>query len=198
MLPLICSQERIEAKLICSEYFSNRKYGIRVSLYEHDMARADIHCKGAKLLRGTFYICFDECKRESVYDLKECLEYLQQSKTARLWFLRVMKPCYQRYLNTTGDISPDLALEHENQLRAVIEDNITSVPIDRLQINDANYFNRTLHLWSGEDWSMERQHPIQSLSPMYLHREQEESPRPLPSVSRKRQLQGTEQRRTVL
>lgn len=174
VLPTICPQERVEAKFIRSEYFSNRKYSIRVDLYEHDMARADIRYKGAMYLKGSSYICFDECKRESVYDLYDCLSFLQQSKTARRWFLRIMKPCYQRYLNESGDISPDIALEHENQLRAVIEDNITSVPIERLQINNADCFNRTLHLWTGEDWFMERQHPKQPLPPMYLHREKEE------------------------
>lgn len=43
VLPTICPQERTEATFIRSEYFSNRKYSIRVDLYEHDMARADIN-----------------------------------------------------------------------------------------------------------------------------------------------------------
>ena len=43
-----------------------------MDLYEYDMARAEIRYKGAKFLKGSGYICFDECKRESVYDLHEC------------------------------------------------------------------------------------------------------------------------------
>lgn len=162
------------ATFIRSEYFSNRKYSIRVDLYEHDMARADIRYKGTKQLRGSCHICFDECKRESVYDLCECLTYLQQSKMARRWFLRIMKPCYQAYITANGDISPDLALEHENELRAVVEANIQSVPIEQLQIKDADCFNRTLHLWTGEDCTMERPHPKHPLPPMFLHREKDE------------------------
>ena len=62
LLPTICPQELTETKFIRSKYFSNRKYSIRVDLYEHDMAKANIRYKGAKYLKGSGYICFDQCE----------------------------------------------------------------------------------------------------------------------------------------
>ena len=86
VLPTICSQERIEAKSIGSKCFSNRKYRIRVDLFEHQMAIAEIDYKGGLKTSGSPFIYFDECRRESVYDLSECMDYLKHDKVARRWF----------------------------------------------------------------------------------------------------------------
>lgn len=163
VLPTICSQERIDALSIGSKCFSNRKYRIRVDLFEHQMAIAEIEYKGGIKTSGSPFIYFDECKRESVYDLSECLEYLKHDKIARRWFSSVMKPCYEKYILPCGRISPDLALEHENELRFELLQHIDGT------IDIEGYENRRVHLWTGEDFIKE--HPT---APIFLHREKEE------------------------
>lgn len=115
-------KEYIIAKPLARHSFSSKWYTIHVVLYEYGMARARISYKKRKGLHNRYfywasdYLCFDEARRECVYDLYECLDYLKTDKVARRWFRRTLLPCYEKYLLPNGDISTDLAHEDENEL----------------------------------------------------------------------------------
>ena len=109
-------------KYLGTKVFSNRRYSIHVMLFDHGMARVEMRYKKRKnwwLVRrwGSAGLCFDECRRESVYDTWDCLNYLRMDKTARKWFRRVLHPCIERFLLPNGVISSDIAEEIENKER---------------------------------------------------------------------------------
>lgn len=113
-------EHRIErVKYLGKIVFSNKRYSIHVMLFDQGMARARICYKKRKnrsLLQywGSDYLCFDECRRECVYDTWECLYYLQMDKQARRWFRKVLRPCFEKFLMPNGGISAEIAEEVEN------------------------------------------------------------------------------------
>ena len=116
-------EQKIEyAKYWGVKAFSNKWYSIHVMLFDNGMARARVRYKKRKnqmqlWRRGCNCLCFDECRRESVYDTWECLHFLQMDKTARKWFRKVMHPCFERFLLPNGIISSEIAEEVESQER---------------------------------------------------------------------------------
>lgn len=116
-------EKKIEyAKYLGIKVFSNKWYSIHVMLFDHGMARARVRYKKRKnqmqlWRRGCNCLCFDECRRESVYDTWECLHFLQMDKTARKWFRKVLHPCFERYLLPNGIISSEIAEEFERKER---------------------------------------------------------------------------------
>ena len=116
-------EQKIEyAKYLGVRVFSNKWYSIHVMLFDHGMARARIRYKKRKnqmqlWRRGCNFLCFDECRRESVYDTWECLHFLQMDKTARRWFRKVLHPCFENYLLPNGIISSEMAEEFESKER---------------------------------------------------------------------------------
>ena len=116
-------EQKIEyAKYLGVKVFSNKWYSIHVMLFDHGMARARIRYKKRKgqmqLWRcGCNCLCFDECRRESVYDTWECLHFLQMDKTARRWFRKVLHTCFENYLLPNGIISSEIAEEFESKER---------------------------------------------------------------------------------
>ena len=116
-------EQKIEyAKYLGIKVFSNKWYSIHVMLFDHGMARARVRYKKRKnqmqlWRRGCNCLCFDECRRESVYDTWECLHFLQMDKTARKWFRKVLHPCFEKYLLPNGIISAEIAEEVEAKER---------------------------------------------------------------------------------
>ena len=114
-------QKKEYVKYLGAKVFSNKWYCIRVMLFDHGMARVRIRYKKRKnwwLLRnGSPGLCFDECRRESVYDTWDCLYYLCMDKTARKWFRKVLHPCIERFLLPNGHISSEIAEEIEKEER---------------------------------------------------------------------------------
>ncbi|MBP5197389.1 MAG: hypothetical protein J6035_08325 [Bacteroidaceae bacterium] len=109
-------------KYLGAKVFSNRRYSIHVMLFEQGMARVGMRYKKRKnwwLLRrwGSPGLYFDECRRESVYDTWDCLNYLMMDKTARKWFRKVLHPCIERFLLPNGVISSEIAEEIESKER---------------------------------------------------------------------------------
>ncbi len=108
-------EQKIEyAKYLGIKVFSNKWYSIHVMLFDHGMARARVRYKKRKnqmqlWRRGCNCLCFDECRRESVYDTWECLHFLQMDKTARKWFRKVLHPCFEKFLMPNGIISSEIA-----------------------------------------------------------------------------------------
>ena len=108
-------EQKIEyAKYLGAKVFSNKWYSIHVMLFDHGMARARVRYKKRKnqmqlWRRGCNCLCFDECRRESVYDTWECLHFLQMDKTARKWFRKVLHPCFEKFLMPNGIISSEIA-----------------------------------------------------------------------------------------
>ena len=111
------------AKYLGAKVFSNKRYSIHVMLFDHGMARARIQYKKRRkserqLWRwGCDALCFDECRRESVYDTWDCLYFLQMDKVARRWFRRVLHPCFEKFLLPNGVISSEIAEEFERNER---------------------------------------------------------------------------------
>ena len=90
-------------KYLGVKVFSNKYYSIHVMLFEQGMARVGMRYKKRKNERqlwrwGSNHLCFDECRRESVYDTWDCLHFLQMDKTARRWFRKVLHPCFEKFL----------------------------------------------------------------------------------------------------
>ena len=116
-------EQKIEyAKYLGIKVFSNKWYSIHVMLFDHGMARARVRYKKRKnqmqlWRRGCNCLCFDECRRESVYDTWECLHFLQMDKTARRWFRKVLHPCFEKFLMPNGVISSEIAEEVEAKER---------------------------------------------------------------------------------
>ena len=113
-------EQKIEyAKYLGVKVFSNKWYSIHVMLFDHGMARVGMRYKKRKNERqlwrwGSNHLCFDECRRESVYDTWDCLYFLQMDKTARRWFRKVLRPCFEKYLLPNGVISSEIAEDVEN------------------------------------------------------------------------------------
>ena len=113
-------EQKIEyAKYLGVKVFSNKWYSIHVMLFDHGMANVRIRYKKRKNERGLWRwgcncLYFDECRRESVYDTWDCLYFLQMDKTARRWFRKVLRPCFEKYLLPNGVISSEIAEDVEN------------------------------------------------------------------------------------
>lgn len=113
-------EQKIEyAKYLGVKVFSNKWYSIHVMLFDHGMASVRIRYKKRKNERGLWRwgcncLYFDECRRESVYDTWDCLYFLQMDKTARRWFRKVLRPCFEKYLLPNGVISSEIAEDVEN------------------------------------------------------------------------------------
>ena len=113
-------EQKIEyAKYLGVKVFSNKWYSIHVMLFDHGMASVRIRYKKRKNERGLWRwgcncLYFDECRRESVYDTWDCLYFLQMDKTARRWFRKVLRPCFEKYLLPNGVISFEIAEDVEN------------------------------------------------------------------------------------
>ena len=113
-------EQKIEyAKYLGVKVFSNKWYSIHVMLFDHGMASVRIRYKKWKNERGLWRwgcncLYFDECRRESVYDTWDCLYFLQMDKTARRWFRKVLRPCFEKYLLPNGVISSEIAEDVEN------------------------------------------------------------------------------------
>ena len=116
-------EQKIEyVKYLGVKVFSNKRYSIHVMLFEQGMARVGMRYKKRKNERqlwrwGSNHLCFDECRRESVYDSWDCLHFLQMDKKARKWFRKVLHPCFEKYLLPNGIISSEIAEELERQER---------------------------------------------------------------------------------
>lgn len=102
-----------KAKLLATKEFSNRNYSIKITLYDHQMAYADIRDKlrwrrrHRKDRPRMSFIYFDECTSESMYDYFDCLDTLRYDKVARRWFMRQMRHC------TAGLLLPDGRQDYE-------------------------------------------------------------------------------------
>ena len=114
----------MEKKIQYAEYlgvkvFSNKYYSIHVMLFDQGMARVGMRYKKRKNRRQFWcnFLNFDECRRESVYDTWDCLYFLQMDKTARRWFRKVLRPCFEKYLLPNGIISSEIAEDVENKER---------------------------------------------------------------------------------
>ena len=110
------------AKYLGVKVFSNKWYSIHVMLFDHGMARVGMRYKKRKNERqlwrwGSNHLCFDECRRESVYDTWDCLQFLQMDKVARRWFRKTLHPCFEKFLLPNGIISSEIAEEVESQER---------------------------------------------------------------------------------
>ena len=116
-------EQKIEyAKYLGVKVFSNKWYSIHVMLFDHGMARVGMRYKKRKNERqlwrwGSNHLCFDECRRESVYDTWDCLQFLQMDKVARRWFRKTLHPCFEKFLLPNGIISSEIAEEVESQER---------------------------------------------------------------------------------
>ena len=114
-------EQKIEyAKYLGVKVFSNKWYSIHVMLFDHGMASVRIRYKKRKNERGLWRwgcncLYFDECRRESVYDTWDCLQYLQMDKVARRWFRKVLHPCFEKFLMPNGVISSEIAEEVETK-----------------------------------------------------------------------------------
>ena len=73
-------QKREYAKYLGTKVFSNKKYRIRVKLYEHGLAEAEIDYKKRKALDVFFALHFDDCKRKCVFDTYDCQDYLSENR----------------------------------------------------------------------------------------------------------------------
>lgn len=179
-------------KFIGTRYFSNKKYGIRVALYDHGMARARIfykknainpwHCGPNQMADN--YLCFDECKYESVWDYFECQNYLRDSKIARRWFRKTLQPCLEPFLLPDGDISIELAREYDNVSRGSwygFIDEIDTHLFDREDLfADDKMYDYRLVFWNNEDdfknlnWVNKSPFPQRRIAPpLYVHCELE-------------------------
>ena len=110
-------EQNIEyAKYLGVKVFSNKYYSIHVMLFDQGMARVGMRYKKRKNRRQLWcsFLTFDECRRESVYDTWDCLYFLQMDKTARRWFRKVLRPCFEKYLLPNGVISSEIAEDVEN------------------------------------------------------------------------------------
>ena len=116
-------EQKIEhVKYLGVKVFSNKYYSIHVMLFDQGMARVGMRYKKRKNERqlwrwGSNHLCFDECRRESVYDTWDCLHFLQMDKTARKWFRKVLHPCFEKFLLPNGVISAEIAEEVEAKER---------------------------------------------------------------------------------
>lgn len=107
----------MEAKLIGRKNFSNKRFRIDIDLYEEGMARVKIINK--KLIHRPFicrnYLCFDECRTESMYDLTDLLPSLNSCKVSRRWFRRIMQHCTNGYTTNDGRFDFKKVREDENK-----------------------------------------------------------------------------------
>ena len=113
-------EQKIEyAKYLGVRVFSNKRYSIHVMLFEQGMARVGMRYKTRKNRKQLWcsFLTFDECRRESVYDTWDCLQFLLMDKMARRWFRKVLHPCFEKYLLPNGVISAEIAEEVEAKER---------------------------------------------------------------------------------
>lgn len=181
-------RERKYAKFIGARYFSNKKYGIRVALYDHGMARASIiykkrrvnlwHCGEHHMASDR--LTFDECKYECVWDYFECCNYLRESKPARKWFRKTLQSCLEPFVLPNGDISIELAEEYDNVSRGRwygYFDEIDTHLFDREDLfADDKIYDYKLVFWNKEDdftnlnWVNKSPYPNRRMAPdIYIH-----------------------------
>ena len=170
-------QKREYAEYLGTKVFSNKKYRIRVKLFEHGLAVAEIDYKKRKALNGFFMLHFDDCKRECVFDTYDCLDYLSEDKVARRWFRRVLKPCFEKYLLPDGIVSSKLARIDEQEKWFHFYDFANEVDMavfgrDEI-LKDPRYQNRNITFHTGEEdlsrLDFKKVHPIQSLPMLAIH-----------------------------
>ena len=170
-------QKREYAKYLGTKVFSNKKYRIRVKLFDHGLAEADIEYKKRKALDGFMMLHFDDCKRECVFDTYDCLDYLSEDKVARKWFRRVLKPCFEKYLLPDGTISSELALldqeeQHFHFFEFANDVDVALFGKDEI-LTDSRYLNRSITFHTGEDdlrhLDVKKVHSRQSLPPLAIH-----------------------------
>ena len=181
-------KERKIARFIGGRYFSNKKYGIRVALFDHGMARASMiykkrrvdpwHCGEHQMAEDK--LCFDECKYEAVWDYFECLNYLRESKVARKWFRKTLQPCLEPFVLPNGEISTKLAMEYDMESRGNwwgYFDKIDNRLFDREDIfADERVYDFNITFWNKEDYlkcidlkSQEPQRFRRFALPLYVH-----------------------------
>lgn len=98
----------MEVKLLKVEKFSNRNFYIEILLYEHGLARGNMHCKRKGIARKRsrysnylFYLLSYNPVYAAEYD--QFLESFINDKTAHRWVRRVMRPYLEGYLRPEGD-----------------------------------------------------------------------------------------------
>ena len=170
-------QKNEYAKYLGTKVFSNKKYNIRVKLFEHGLAEAEIDYIKRKVLKGFMMLHFDDCKRECVFDTYDCLDYLSEDKVARRWFRRVLKPCFEKYLLPDGTISPELAQIDEQEQWFHFYDNSKEVDMALFRrddiLTDPRYLNRNITFHTDKDdlsrLDFKKVHPSQPLPKLAIH-----------------------------
>ena len=180
-------ESKIEyAKYLGAKVFSNKYYSIHVMLYDHGMARARLVYKKRKSRtkmwsKGKDHLTFDECRHECVLDIQECLYFLQMDKTARRWFRKTLRPCFEKYLLPNGDISSQLASEGECEQRQEWRNSLPEMDIHRFGrddvLSDERAKGRNVEFHTGDD-DMSRldavaSRPRHARPPLSLHVDKE-------------------------
>lgn len=172
------TKQKVEyAKYLGTKVFSNKKYKIRVKLFEHGLAEAEIDYKKRKVLKGFMMLHFDDCKRECVFDTYDCLDYLSEDKVARKWFRRVLKSCFEKYLLPDGTISSELARIDEQEQWFHFYDFTKEVDMALFGrddiLTDPRFLNRNIVFHTEEDdlsrLDFKRVHPSQPLPMLAIH-----------------------------
>ena len=182
-------EERKFAKYIGTKYFSNKKYSIRVALYDHGMARVSMVYKRSQKFvwdcrrssTGKDMLFFDECKKESVWDYDDCFNFLRKSKVAQRWFRKTLRPCIEPFILPCDRVDSQLADEYDNESRGTWRGDIEEIDsrlFGREDIfADERVFNFDIIFWNDEDdlenidWVAPAHIPKRYASPppLYVH-----------------------------
>lgn len=101
---------RIPAKHIRTEKFSNKNFFIEIKLYEHGLARGHCVCKRcgmeSKMWKsdGSPLLYFPDYHWMTIVEWNEFYKCFASDKTARRWVRRVMSHCFDGFLKPDGNI----------------------------------------------------------------------------------------------
>ena len=111
---------RVLAKYLRTEKFSNRNFKIEIRLYEHGLARGDMEYKKrgmkAKMSKCCeWFISYNYCVGLCAGEYMQFLGCFNGDKVARRWVRRVMKHCVGDILRPNGSMDFDKAWAEEDR-----------------------------------------------------------------------------------
>ena len=101
--------ERVEAKYIRTEKFSNKNFFIEIELYEHGLAkgRCEEKRRGTRGKRKWWrspFLYFPSYHWVTIMEWNEFYSNFENDKIARRWVRRIMRHCFDGFLTPGGDV----------------------------------------------------------------------------------------------
>jgi hypothetical protein len=114
---------RLEAKYLRTEKFSNKNFFIEIKLYEGGLARGRCECKRCAVeekmwkSNGSPLLYFPSYHWITIMEWREFYNCFTTDKTARRWVRRVMQHSFKGLLRPNGEIDHDrFEMEHDRSL----------------------------------------------------------------------------------